>query len=279
MKISIEYGDTLPIDSVCSKIIRMDSPQILIWYIGVNGLKQNGSEFYKNFLFSPIVKAGNQPVFWMLDLTAWKALVTQKVHINKNSKIAEKINFLQSRHFNCIHSSGIFKRMKNLSDDSVVSHFKNSLKKEFIWESSKHVPNSDISIGEAFENNCPIFSDWYHVDTNKFYSVLQYVEGFLLIEEIVLNAIKNKILDKDLKIVFVIPNDEIKYYFDEDNSFEKDVIFFLSHYHGDRLKGMNIQVSMLSFTYGKEKHHRPYNSPGATLKSSKVLLEEILPNF
>ena len=84
--------------------------------------------------------------------------------------------------------------------------------RDFIRKPSQHVPDYSISLRETFQDNCPVASDWYDVDNSKCYSILQYLEGCLLVEDAI---DQNKQHNEDIQIVFVLPNDEIKYYKDE----------------------------------------------------------------
>lgn len=275
MRVNIEYEFArVQMEDVVTKISQVAFAHVVIWYIGINGLKKQCADFYKNFLIDPLLKSDHSAFFWMLDLTAWKSLVNKKISFTKRSRIANRINDCKFDRFNCILSADIFDKMKNICDEVIINYFNKSLRKEFIWESSRGQDCSEILVGEVFERDCCLLEEWFSIDTCKFYSVLQYLEFLFIIEKIILSLIEKDSLRKRINIIFALPNDELKYYFDEENSLEKDLKFFLKKTCGALLKDREIHIQFLSFQYGSELHHRPYNSPGEILKSSQFVVSD-----
>jgi hypothetical protein len=246
----------------------MTSPQVVLWYIGTYGLKVQGVRFYQKGVLGPIWSLQKETRFWLVDLTAWGALRERGVKTHQFSSLVERIETWGGP-LKCLKASDMFKRMEKL-DPSEIDYFKKALRKEFVHLASEKSPKVNIPVGELFEGKCPVVEEWSSHDAGKFYSALQYLEGCLIIEEIVRTCLgKEKI-----EIIFVLPNDELKYYRDETDAFQRDVSFLLEHRFGSRLK--DVKVTFYSFTYGEEISHRPYNAPGKVFKKNELSCDDIL---
>ncbi|MGR3973582.1 MAG: hypothetical protein QRY72_03310 [Candidatus Rhabdochlamydia sp.] len=268
--------EILSIEQVSHEIIQMPNPHVIIWYIGCYGLKNTGTQFYKNFLFSPIFSKHKDTTFWLVDLTAWNALKKHQSSIKKFSSACNVIETMHSQHIKCIKSSHIFMQMQKITDKDSITYLKKSLSRDFISNPSKHFECSNICLGSIFSNNCPVLSNWYNCDTNKFYSTLQYFEGYLIIDH-VLSLIMKKEANANIQIVFALPNDEFKYYKDTQNSFQKDIQYLISkNYPSLGLYNISINIKFLSFQYGSKIEDRPYNAPGAVLKKSELSWNDII---
>jgi hypothetical protein len=275
--VDVEFISGFSIEQVVAAITKLPNPQIVIWYIGCNGLRQTSVQFYKNFLINPIIKNHQTATFWLVDLTAWSAFKNQNCSILKYNRCCDVITKFSNKQIKCIKSSEIFEKMQKLSVKNILDYFKKSLNRSFISQSSLKFSNNNIRTGEIFSENCPVISDWYNYDTSKTYSILQYFEGCLIVDEIVINQL---IYNTDsIQIVFALPNDELKYYKDTENSFKKDIEYLLSN----RVKKITenpikVEIKFIDFKYGEQEHQRPYNAPGKAVNKNCLSYEAVVGN-
>ena len=174
----------------------------------------------------------------------------------------DEIEKLSIPEIHCIRAADIFKKMEAL-DPISIDYFRKALRRSFIHKSSENAPDSHIPLQSIL--NCPVASEWAHKDASKCYSTLQYLEGCLLVEEIV-----QKSAEQEVDILFVLPNDELKYYQDATGAFEQDVAFLL--HHSDK----RVQIQFYSFPYGENEQHRPYNAPGKVYKKNELTCDAIV---
>ncbi len=270
-KVIVEFKKNLTANDIINQIIQIKNPQIIFWYIGYNGLKKESVNFYKNIFINPILKQNYNSYFWLIDLTAWKAFKDSSTSITEISSHCEYLeNF--SNQIKCLKSADIFKIMQTITDKNIINYFKKYLKKSFIKKMSEKFSLKKILVREIFFNNCPIMSDFYDYDAAKAYSTFQYFEGCLLVKEIFLKTYKNT-NSKKLQIIFILPNDELNYYKDNDDSFQKDINFILQEYFE---KYDTLKIIFYSFSYGTEIYHRPYNAPGTVIKKNNLKKEDII---
>ncbi|MES2273151.1 MAG: hypothetical protein V4487_03045 [Chlamydiota bacterium] len=270
MYLTVKYDKELNISQIIDKIGNLNAPHIILWYIGTSGLKKWGAEFYRDLLITPILNINEKATLWLVDLTAWGALKNPKISIKKYSNHATTIDNLNNERINCIKSSDIFNKIKSITEQHIINYLEKALSRNFIWQASANIPSNHLNIRDLFENSCCLLSKFYDFTTSKSYSMLQYLEGCLLVEEIIHKTL-NKVTDeKEIQIVFALPNDEIKYYQDETNCFEKDLKFIISNLHNKKTNDIKITVTFFSFKYGEFSHQRPYNAPGKTLKKNEL---------
>ncbi|MBI3258992.1 MAG: hypothetical protein HYZ54_05920 [Ignavibacteriae bacterium] len=274
--VEVEFMDGLSTEQVITSICQLSNPQVIIWYIGCYGLKKAGVQFYKDFLISPVLRQSVKATFWLVDLTAWGAFKNLQCSIRNFNSCCNEIERFLDKQIKCIKSAKIFKKIQEISEKDLVDYFRRALHRRFISKASKHFPNKNICIKEIFSDNCPILSDWYNHDANKSYSILQYLEGCLLVDEIFMEQAANREVT-DIQIVFALPNDEIKYYRDKKNSFQKDIRFLISKRHEIlNIKNIRLQVKFLAFKYGFQPHERPYNASGKVLKNDQLSYEDVV---
>jgi hypothetical protein len=275
--VSVEFAEDLSIQQVAEEINQLATPQIIVWYIGCYGLRKNGVEFYKDFLISPVLKQNLQAAFWLVDLTGWNAFKNPQGSIHSVNSCCDRIDGFSDARIKCIRSAKIFRNMQNLEED-LIGHFKKALQNDFIHELSKGFPNVNIRVREIFSDSCPVMTNWYDHDVSKSYSVFQYLEGCLLIDEIFMHQVSNK-LSNDFQIVFALPNDELNYYRDRPGSFQKDVDFLISkRCKALNIDNVNLQIKFFAFKYGSQPQHRPYNAPGIVLKKNDLSYGDIVGN-
>lgn len=264
--IRVEFVDTLSIEQAVKEINELSNPQIIVWYIGCNGLRKAGSDYYKDNLLNPVLRQNFSSTFWLVDLTSWNAFKNPLGSIQKSNSCCDTIEQFSDKRIKCIRTSKIFKKIQEIKDRDFIDYFRKALRREFICEASKNFPNTNITIKEIFSNDCPIMTDWFDHDANKCYSIFQYLEGCLLIEEIFNHFVAND-STSDLEITFALPNDELKYYRDDLGSFQTDIEFIIGKRCNELgIKTLSLRIRFLAFQYGNRLQDRPYNQPGKVLK-------------
>jgi len=255
--VSVEFSDVMSVEEVVEEIGRLEHPQIVVWYIGAYGLRKAGVDFYREKLIRPVLEKKADATFWLVDLTAWGAFRDRHCSVYKESCCCVVIDRFSDPRVRCIRSAKLFKKMQKMED---VEYFKKVLGRDFIHKPSRGFPKRGFCVREIFKDDCPVMEDWYDQDTGAAYSVFQYLEGCLMVDEILEQT------KRDAQIVFVLPNDELKYYRDELGSFQKDVEFLCG----------NVRIKFLAFKYGTEKKQRPYNAPGKVLKRGNLTYEHVV---
>jgi hypothetical protein len=263
-KFSVHFEEGLNETDLLEKIGKIANAQVVLWYIGAYGLKEEGVKFYKSKI-NQIINGPNQASCWLLDFSAWGAFSNPRVKLTSTHSCAEKINQFNMEKLKCISASTLFQEMEKINEIEKVNFFKEYVvSRKDLLDISQDFKESHIKIGEIFCKNCPIFENIYEKDTAKCYSVVQYVEGLMIIDHIIKNGIEKK---EDINIVFALPNDEAKYYKDEKNNFIQDAEIVIKNTFGERIKDRNINIFFLNFRYGNKLEDRPYNSGKKTLKN------------
>lgn len=273
--IKVEFFDNLAIDQSLQIINSLHNPQIVLWYMGSHGLRKTGVDFYRDFLIQPILQQHASAALWLVDLTAWAAFKSPYCSIDASNSCCEKIEEFAEERIKCFKASDIFKKMEAISDPDTITYFRKALHRSFIQKISQSFPNRNIFVREILSKGCPIMADWFDYDVGKVYSVFQYLEGCLLVETIFLYLLKNKCSNAQ-EIVFLLPNDELKYYRDSHSSFRKDLEFLLQKKCNTlNLEDVNLSVKFVSFPFGTKQEDRPYNSPGKVVKKNSLSLEAV----
>lgn len=273
--ITVEFIENLSTEKIVNEVSRLSNPQVIIWYIGCSGLRKSSAHYYRDYLISPILNLNNRAIFWLVDLTAWNVFRTSSASINQSSSCCDRIENSPINRIKCIRSSLVFKKIQEVSDPEIISYFKKALRRNFIIKTSKDFQKKNILVRDIWSENCPIAADWYNYDVGKTYSLFQYLEGCILIDEII-SQVNNTECQENLQIVFVLPNDENKYYEDQSSSFKKDIEFLISrHRKKTNSKKLKLEVKFLAFKYGISLNDRPYNSGGEVLKKNKFSLGDV----
>ena len=260
--LSIFREENLSMELVLEKISQLPSPQVFLWYIGSHGLKKGGTSFYQEMI-KTILSFPNQSSCLLMDLTAWGALFNKNVTILKTNRCAKMINDFAMERVQCLFSSTFFQELQEVKDQKVADYFKAHLfTNESLKKSSQPFRKSGITIAELFDDHCSVLQPIFAKDASKSYSLLQYLEGYFLIK----NAVKNALAKEGpIHIVFSLPNDESKYYFNEQNSFLTDCQFLLEQEFGSQLEGREVTINFYNFQFGERIDQRPYND-GKVLK-------------
>jgi hypothetical protein len=275
-RVEVEFVEGLSTHQVVNKISQLSNPQVILWYIGCRGLRETGMHFYRDFLISPILES-TAATLWLVDLTAWSAFSDPRCSIDKVSSCCSVIEKIANHRIKCIRSAEILKRIQKISPKTLADYFGKALRRNFISESSKHFPKKNILIKDIFPPNYSVISNWYDRDVSESYSVFQYLEGCLLVDEIFTQQISNNRETAELQIIFTLPNDEIKYYKDNKNSFQKDISFLITKRCDNlNIKNVHLSIKFMTFKYGSSLLERPYNAPGKIINGHNLSSADIL---
>lgn len=240
-----------------------ENTAFVYWYIGKNGFKKGAVNYYQPIL-SKNISNGILP--FIVDLTAWKALDKEKKGKKKKQKIYKISDYhesaisLDAEKIKTLLSGEYFTLLKKVTEqDQVFPLLKDIANRSSLRELSNGYDDAGKTIKDLFEGNCPALEDIYHLDTAKTYSILQYIEMLFYIEMILTKK-------KDIeRISFILPNDEFKYY---PGNMSDDISKFLNN---SGYRGINLEVQIKCFRYGKEVRLRPYNYPSETVKCTEKL--------
>ncbi len=121
-KVNVEFFTELTIGQVVKIIKELPNPQVIIWYIGIYGLKKNCAHFYRDFLINPVLEDRQKAKFWLVDLTAWGAFKFFHCSIHSYNCCCESIEKMMPKKIKCIKSSVIFERVQNISKKIVINY-------------------------------------------------------------------------------------------------------------------------------------------------------------
>lgn len=273
-ELDISFNDDCNLEHSFSKIFSLKSPNIVLWYIGAKGLRVSCAKFYKENIIDHVLENNPSAVFWLVDLTAWGALKDKNSSICNFSSISNIIDNFNQPRIKCLKSSEFFNKIKLITDKEVISHFQSSLSDPHVWSSSADFDDNDISVGDLFQNDCQLLSNFYDRNASKSYSMLQYLEGCFLVEEISKRVYLEK-NNRDIEIVFFLPNNERKYYQHAQDHFASDIQFAVKNSLGKFSRELKISINFFSFKYGENEHCRPYNAKGKNFRKNQFILQYI----
>ena len=272
----IKFREKLPVQKVVSSLAELPSPHIVLWYIGTRGLKKDCVKFYRRNLISPILMHNVEASFWLTDLTAWYAFKSSKGSINKTSSSCRIIQDFNDHRIRCLPSSKIFQRMLEIADEYIIEHFTKVLTKISCQDISSNHHSVGITVGEIFPRITPIFSAIIKMDVSRAYSAFQFLEGCLIVEEIVKWIVTHSKMNF-AEIVFALPNDELKYYSVEKELFKESVEILTKQICQQiGIDQFNLNLNFSAFQFGKQQEHRPYNIPGDCAKKKELSLDDII---
>ena len=247
---------------ICNFLTFAGSRNVVLWYIGCYGLKKSCVDFYRKTLILPLLSEGYLTKFWLVDLTAWYGLKDKRGSVLKDSQVCSDIEKMDSNLVEVIRSSKTFEKIKNFSHQPFVTILRASMKLGFITNNSSPFCESGLSIKDVFGETSPLLQSFSDVDTSKCYSALQYVEGCFIVQTILENLFYNQAGSclRDINIQFVLPNEEYRYYFDLNSTFQKDVhhmVVCICRMLG--IDSVSINIEFLAFPFGDNFLKRPYN--------------------
>jgi len=274
ISVDIHYADSLNPEDLVDIITAMDSPHIVLWYIGTYGPKKEGIDFYRTQIIRKILLRALKPTFHLVDLTAWAALKNPFCSISRTSKLMQFIKKAKHPNIQGISSSDIIEQFASIQLKEVVDHFKKVLKRESLFRLSKEFSPTGIPLSQIIQPQNTMLNFLLDKDTNAVYAPLQYLEGCFLVSEIARKYIQK---GENIQIVFALPNKEAEYYKDDQNSFAEDIRFLMSNQCKPTGKAqVTIDIHFLSFKYGGLLKARPYNASGSVLSKEEFSLAKLI---
>ncbi len=265
LQVNVAFKKNLTRTALINEIAKIDQPQVILWYMGAYGLREQAANYYRKDL-KKILDLRNQAACVLYDLTAWRALKSSETKIEDFNLNADRINEIakvEQLRIKCFKSSDFFKWLKTEENAKICAYFKETvLKREFIFQKSKQFDEVNIKIGQVFENACPILENEYERDCSKEYSALQYVEGCYLVNRLLEESLSNS--SSEVNLVFALPNNEADYYQDPLNSFAQDITVLLQEKLGNQVQ-KKVNIMFYTFQFGKDSSNRPYNAGKANI--------------
>lgn len=265
LQVNVIFKEKLTRSALINEIAKVDQPQVVLWYMGAYGLREQAANYYRKDL-KKILDLRNQSTCILYDLTAWGAFKSDKVKIddfNPNVSRINEIAKIEQLRIQCFKSSDFFNWLKTENNAKIYAYFKEIvLKREFIFQKSEQFNEVNIKIGQVFENACPILTNEYERDCSKSYSALQYIEGCYLVNRILEESLSNP--SDEVNLVFALPNNEADYYQDPLNSFAQDVTTLLQEKLGNQFQ-KKVNIMFYTFQFGKDPSNRPYNAGNANI--------------
>lgn len=253
----------------CSKIMeKYQNPHIISWFVGYYGLPVSAAQFYKSEILQPLRLGKDHIKCSLIDLSAWRILVE---HEQKNPKFSDlfikhcssdQINGKNDSIFRVASASKYFEFLFNPDEQSAhhIDFILTHRSRNFILGQSlaylqkkkeRNIP-SKLSFKELGAPQSPHLKSIEDIDTDGIFSALQYMEGLYMVKNIVESG--NNTRD----IIFLLPNEEYKYYYDSHNAFQEDLNAIVK-------TNSDISVHFVRFDYGKMKT----DSPCKILKDGK----------
>lgn len=238
---------------VVNNLASIEGPlDIYCWYEGPQYLPQLGANFMKNSLLEPLYKLKQDAKVYLYSLKAWDK--KNILEMAPSTSLGEAINRINKKVIECIYSSSFFQYCSMVPIESGIYTFLNEElpKKKWLFTLSETHRKTGVTIAELFNNKHSTFDSIKKLDLSESYSLMQYVEGYYLIQEAIEKGLSSG--QKKIQIAFLLPNDEGKYYLDYPQDIEK----MLKLDFGDRLSNVLIDLSFHFFEYGGDKVARPY---------------------
>lgn len=262
--ITVTVDDTIysPQEVTCKILLEKPNPQMIAWYIGESGLTKDGAHFYQECIFDKFKEVQQPHRFHLYDLVAWQGLRNKKASIQSKSKMAQHIDSLKNPHYSSIYSADFLKDILSEQDEAVVRYIKDVvLRNPHLYLHSMERKETGIKLKEVLPAQAlePI----HDLDTAHAYSVLQYLEGIFLTKQVVLAS-----QEKNINIVFFLPNDEYKYYVTK--QIEQDMKTLLA---GKIPADTTINATFNCFRFGQSIADRPYILRGK--KATKKDLDDL----
>lgn len=244
---------------LAQEIAKINNPQVIFWYIGAYGLREDGVKYYRKDLTKLL---GSSATCQLYDLTAWAPFSSKESDnsIQSFNQNADLINQFAIPQIQCIKSCDFFNWLIRSKEIEKKELQKILQKRSFIYRASESYTDNQRTIGEIFKWQCPPLADLYEQKSSKCYSAIQYMEGIYLVKSLTKKALEKDPDSKEINLVFALPNDEDRYYRDQDNSFAEDIKALLQEDFGNQLKNKKVNVTFLTFGYTNQPSSRPYNA-------------------
>jgi len=252
VRIRIQLGELSSPSEVVSNIASIEGPvDVYLWYEGCRGLPVSGASFMQKSIFEPLYAQKKDAKLCLYSLRGWD--FNKTVQTIPTSQLGERLNSINKTAIESFCCSSFFQFCASVSEGKLYSFVSKELpQKKWLYDLSENEPKKDKKVSRFFSNQSSLFDCIGDLDVNNAYSLMQYVEGYYLIREAVKTRLANG--EKEIAIVFALPNDEGKYYKDLPSEIEE----MLSADFGDELKGLEIYIAFQFFKYGESLEARPY---------------------
>lgn len=272
--LELNFHESIGLKKLKTIFSRKKTPQVVLWYIGCNGLKNKTIEYYRNNIIHPVLQVNPITTFWLLDLVAWNSFKSKSGSIYKSSSYCETIYNLNDSRLKPIGSSKIFQDMLNLNKPEIIRDLDSVSKLDFLKKVSASYPNTGIITRDIFRKKLKFGDMLLNKDSSKSYAFFQYVEGCMLVK----NIIEQSLLDfgptSDIEIIFLLPNDELKYYNDGSKTFMNSIESILNSSYKSR--NFNLFIDFYSFPFGSSSACRPYIVKDKPPSKNALTLSEII---
>lgn len=267
--ITINYFDKCPMGEVLARL-SSGPVDVYCWYESPKkGIPISGALFNESF-FKCLLETNNEAKIYPYSLYGWYERSLKRMR--DSTLLGQEIDRIGRGAIKCVYSTEFFKWCAKFQGDSSLKNF---ITREFRQDSRSKSPKKwlfDLSIEmieqkiaspnplpikELFMNKPSLFDCFRDKTFGEAYSAMQYVEGYYLIRRSVEKAIEEG--RREIKIAFVFPNDEGKYYL---NSFSDDIEAMLRADFDDKLNAIKIDIGFSFFEYldgsPKCRPYRPY---------------------
>lgn len=262
-------------EQLAEEIKGLTNPQVITWFLGRKGLRKDWFLYCRDNLINTVRKVAKSSTFFLYNLGKWSNLKSTSIDKKTptGSKVVKRINSLSCSDIICLDSALYFRFLKECNSLEMVKYANDDMwNRKFIWMKSASFTASGVSIEDSLGKS-PLLQAIGNKDVNNAYSGLQYMEGYFLVQEILRRNISTE--SDELDLVFLLPNDEYRYYYDESRSFEKDVCEMLMKQE-DILLNSKISITFIPFQWGKSLNERPYLSDGMPVKGEGLKLLDTL---
>lgn len=270
--INVIFEEMLECQKAVEVLKKREASQVVFWYMGPRGLSQQCANFYKNKFIKPLLESTKSDLnlfqkatFWLYDLSAWKGLNDRTQGVDDISPNVSLINQLGLKELRAFASKDFFDRLNRTGCPELLSFIQEIFQsRDFIFKASETKEKIGQSIGALF--NEKLFPKGRKdEDATRWYSAFQYLELLELTSFIIQDKLKND--TKEINIAFVVPNDELKYYYDTSRKYDEknsrtaclaeDINRLALLKFGTLLKGITVNLSVITFKYLKQGD-RPY---------------------
>lgn len=254
-------------EKVVDEVSKMEGRvTVYCWYAGPDGLPEEGASFMTDRILRPLIEKKSDVELCLYSLEEW-SFRRCVADMEAETELTRKIALINNRAIQALSSGRFFQFCKEARENEDLSlgiDFKSPEKKGLMDISSKFAP-SGKSVEQLFGRSPSLLDSIRELDVVNAYSAMQYLEGYYLVRRLVLKAIGEKM--KTVQAVFVLPNDEGKYY----KGFKDDLEVWLKRDLGESVETLDVRVSFLFFKYRKGSSTRPY----LTKEGGYVPTEEI----
>lgn len=261
MSLNINFYEMLGKNELVDQLAKdeCNNTHAILWYVGMKGLPCDGAAYYKK-MFKKFMDVKCLRKIYLYDLMAWNAFKNRSSKLSDEHNDIRKVEDLTSSKFIGMPSSLFFEWLNE--DDICMWIQKNILVRDDIYKVSDDYEKSNIPIKQIF-GDAGIVKSIENLDCGKSYSAFQYFEIIYLLWMIATADDKDK-----MRVCFVLPNDETKYY--KFNFLKDDIESFLKFKNINK----NIVVDIISFQYGNKIGQRPYNAGQARTNN---ITKDMLP--